>query len=663
MSNITLKKIVLRNFQSFGNNYTEIDLSSTKSTLILGENLDTGGNNGAGKSTLINAICYILYNKPLEDITLKNLVNDINSGKKTLMEVRLFFSKGDVEYEIYRSNGTSVNVQVIENGHQITQAGNADKQIVDILGISYNLFTKVVIFDGDVVPFLKCKVADQRDLVEELFKITVLTEKADKLKLISKDTEQSIKVQEAVIKQKQSQIDSHIKQINEAEQRVKRWDIDKVDRISKLENEIQLLKTINFEEEKQLHQVIKDLEVEIHPLNLELSEINNKKNVISGDKNALNSDKNSLRNEKNTLLSNKVKFQNDKVSLEKEIISLTGEIEKLEKEIEHLELAQCPYCMQDWFGQAAVKRITDKKELRDSRSKLLIEKSDKKNINTIDSKILEINSMTDELDKAMVELDKAMAELDLLIVEIQKEATGVESKIKDIKVNISEVKQCIKYSSIEEVIKAESSTQSVEEKLQDVIKSENPHIEAYDQLKNQPTEDIMYDELNELKKLLEHQQFLIKLLTNKDSFVRKNILNMNIPFLNSKLAKHTKDLGLPHTVKFDNDMGCTVSKYGREIEYSSLSKGEKKRVNLSLAFAFREVLHFLHAHVNAMFMDEIDGSLDTQGVESMFKFIKQKSRDDNMGLWIISHRPEAVGRFDKTVIFRKENSFSSFIEG
>jgi DNA repair exonuclease SbcCD ATPase subunit len=62
-----------------------------------------------------------------------------------------------------------------------------------------------------------------------------------------------------------------------------------------------------------------------------------------------------------------------------------------------------------------------------------------------------------------------------------------------------------------------------------------------------------------------------------------------------------------------------------------------------------------------LFIDEIDASLDSSGVDSVFKLLKQKVRDDQIGMWIISHRPEAVGRFDHTLTVRKENGFSNIV--
>ena len=79
-----------RNFLSTGSQFTEVFLDKSTTTLIIGEN-------GAGKSTILDAICYALFNKPLDGISLQRLVNVNNSIKNTLMEVRIFFTKKNGE--------------------------------------------------------------------------------------------------------------------------------------------------------------------------------------------------------------------------------------------------------------------------------------------------------------------------------------------------------------------------------------------------------------------------------------------------------------------------------------------------------------------------------------------------------------------------------------
>lgn len=575
-SPIQFQAVHLKNFLSFGNNLTEIDLTYFGSTLIVGENMDANSNNGAGKTTIINAITYALFNKPFDNISLQRLINSTNNTKNTLMEVRLFLRKGDDEYEIYRCRGETFNIQILCNGEDVTLdsvVGN-DKFVQEIIGMSYELFTKIIIFSGNSTPFLMLPVSQQRAQIEELFNITLLTEKAVILKEKIKQTESDINVQEALIKQQENAVKVYLKQLKEAEERVKRWINEKWDKIEALKSSMDDVKDVDMDYERTLHETIKDLQKELAQVNSEIT-------LMSRDKNAL-----------------------DK------------EVAAMEKELEHLLEAKCPYCLQEYAG--AEQKLEEKKTLYEETK----------------AKHLE------------------------LVVEL-----GVKSgEKKDLEHDLHTVKSEVKFASIEKALQVAATAASAAQRIKELESAENPHVEALEALKKTAAVEVDYDDLNALKKELDHQQFLLKLLTDKNSFIRRRIINQTIPFLNGRLNTYTKELGLQHIVKFDDDMSCTVSEYGRELDFGNLSSGEKKRVNMSLSLAFRDVLHHLHSKVNCLFIDEIDASLDNSGVEAVFKLLKTKTRDDGLGLWIISHRPEAVGRFDRNMIVRKENGFSQIIE-
>lgn len=573
---INFSGLHLRNFLSFGNNLTEIDLTYFGSTLIVGENVDANSNNGAGKTTIINAICYALFNKPFDNISLQRLINSTNNSKSTLMEVRLFLRKGDDEYEIYRCRGETFNIQVLCNGEDITLdsvSGN-DKLVEEIIGMSYELFTKIIVFSGNSIPFLMLPVSQQRSQIEELFKITLLTEKAILLKEKIKQTEGDINIQEALIKQQENAVKLYRKQIKDAEDRISRWDMDRDAQAEKLLTQLTASDGVDMELEKQLHDLIAELE----PKALKLEQ-------------AYKTEKNGLDN-------------------------ATKELKRLWSEHQHLEEAKCPYCLQQ-FADA-------------------------------NAKIEEI--------LADIEMQNALSDAATDAVEYQAE------ELRKVKEQIDEAKGLIKFGSLAQAIQAQAAAASAQQKIDDLLSAFNPHIEALESLKRNAVDEINFDMINALKKELDHQQFLLKLLTDKNSFIRRRIINQTIPFLNGRLNTYTKELGLQHIVKFDDDMSCTVSEYGRELDFGNLSSGEKKRVNLSLSLAFRDVLHHLHAKVNCLFIDEIDASLDNSGVENVFKLLKSKTRDDGLGMWIISHRPEAAGRFDRSIIVRKENGFSQIVE-
>jgi DNA repair exonuclease SbcCD ATPase subunit len=155
---------------------------------------------------------------------------------------------------------------------------------------------------------------------------------------------------------------------------------------------------------------------------------------------------------------------------------------------------------------------------------------------------------------------------------------------------------------------------------------------------------------------------LLKLLTDKNSFIRKNIISKTIPFLNKRIAYYTTKLNLPHVVLFQPDMSCEISQIGRELDHGNLSNGEKKKLNLSLCLAFRDVLTYLHSKVNVLLTDEIDGgTISGPDLDALITMLKSKAWDDNISIFVISHRSEFDGRCDNTLVIRKEGGFSSLI--
>jgi DNA repair exonuclease SbcCD ATPase subunit len=166
--------------------------------------------------------------------------------------------------------------------------------------------------------------------------------------------------------------------------------------------------------------------------------------------------------------------------------------------------------------------------------------------------------------------------------------------------------------------------------------------------------------MNELCKLRDHQDFLMKLLTNKDSFIRKKIIDQNLAFLNHRLAHYLTEIGLPHTVKFKSDLEVEISMYGKEFDFDNLSRGERTRLILSLSWSFRDVFENMNDKINLLFVDELlDNGLDTSGVESAVAILKKMGRDNKRNIYLISHRDELLGRIPNVLKVIKEGGFTT----
>jgi DNA repair exonuclease SbcCD ATPase subunit len=577
MKNITFKKVTFANFMSFGNLMTEVNLETPGTNFILGENLDEGGSSGAGKTTVISAISYALYDKIPSGVSKDKLINRTNEKKNTVMEVNLYFDCGEDEYQVTRTRGARNSVQLWENGTDITPDSivNFNDKVETIFGMSFQLFSLVVMFNGNARPFLDLGVGEQRNLIEELLRITTLSRKANAMKKEIGLTERAIDMQKTLISQQELQNKTYWRHVEEAKERVKRWTTTRDAQLMEIQAKLDRVAGIDLDAEEALHVELKKLTTKLSPLKQE------------------------VRTQKA-----------DNEARKKEL-------QKLSDELGHLIEAKCPYCLQK-FEDAEAK-------IAELREKIRIKTGER-------------DTVFESLTADEIEVDR-----------INDEIEAIEAKIQ--------------HSDLAALLQIKSNADSLNAKMLELANQDNPHVEALNALVNEGEIKIDRATLDELVKLLNHQQVLVKLLTDKNSFIRKDIISKNIPFLNKRIGYYTQKLNLPHIVNFMPDMSCEISQYNRSLDHGNLSNGEKKRLNLALCLAFRDTRTYLHSKVNVLFTDEVDGgSLDTNSIEALIHLLKTKAWDDHICIYIISHRPEFEGRCDKTVAVRKDGGFSQLMQ-
>ena len=164
-----------------------------------------------------------------------------------------------------------------------------------------------------------------------------------------------------------------------------------------------------------------------------------------------------------------------------------------------------------------------------------------------------------------------------------------------------------------------------------------------------------------MEDLHRHQEFLYKLLTAKDSFIRTRIIEQNLTYLNQRLAFFLGKVKLPHTVVFQPDLTVRIEELGRELDFDNLSRCEINRLILSLSWAFRDVWENLYQNINLLFLDElIDSGMDTAGVESALAILKKMSRERGKNIFLISHKDELIGRVNNVLRVVKENGFTQY---
>jgi len=567
---------------SVGNATQGINFDRQDLTLVLGENMDLGGDgsrNGTGKTTIINALSYAMYGTALSNIRKDNLVNKTN-GKNML--VSLEFTVGNQDYKIERGRKPNLLKFYIDNketeADDNAQGDSRETQdaIENILGMSHDMFKHIMALNTYTEPFLSLKSNEQRTIIEQLLGITMLSERAEKIKELNRTTKEDITKEEFRIRAVQDANKRIEEQIESLKRRQGLWVTKHDNDIKELEKALSSLQEINIEQEIQAHKDHKAWDQKRKDINDLSGQISRTKLDIT-------------REEKT--------------------------ISKVSKEIETLKTHQCHTCGQPFHDAKHESVLASKQEDLDGARKNFTEHS------------------------------QLLSEL-----EVAFEALGVLGKPPK-----------MFYDKEEDAIQHRTTIEGLVTQIASKKAEIDPYAEQIDEMTNQALEEISYDTLNELTKLQEHQEFLLKLLTSKDSFIRKKIIEQNLSYLNARLTHYLDRIGLPHTVVFQNDLTVSIEELGRELDFDNLSRGERNRLILSMAWAFRDVFESLYTPINVLFIDEmIDNGLDTQGVESALALLKQMSRERHKSIWLVSHRDELAGRVENILKVVKEGGFTSY---
>jgi DNA repair exonuclease SbcCD ATPase subunit len=685
---IHIKKLTVKNFMSVGNATQGIDFDRRDLTLVLGENLDLGGDgsrNGTGKTTIINALSYALYGNALSNIRKDNLVNKTN-GKNML--VSLDFSVGGQDYRIER--GRKPNVLKFYVNHEAqaatdeAQGENKETQevIERIMGMSHDMFKHVLALNTYTEPFLSLKANDQRAIIEQLLGITLLSERADRIKELNRLTRDSISQEEFRIRAEQEANKRIEEQIESLRRRQVMWQKKYDSDLQVLVAQYDDLSRINIEVELQAHRdlsVWSDQKKQQETYNslvarstawkqkhqAELQSAGRAyldKNRISIDTELAAWSQLAEYNQKskdiadlNKLIERCVQDENKEGKL----------VEKLRAEIEELKNHKCYACGQD-FHDANHESVLASKEKALQEAALQALATNTQWIEHTDAllKLGELGTKPVTHYKTEAEAIRHASEL----ASLKQAVDAKESEVDPFAEQLAELTEvdpgpqpATHYDTEAEAIKHSSQVASLLAQITNKHGETDPYTEQIDEMTGQALQTVSYDHLNELTRVQEHQDFLLKLLTSKDSFVRKKIIDQNLSYLNSRLTHYLDRMGLPHTVKFMNDLSVNIEELGRELDFDNLSRGERTRLILSMSWAFRDVWESLYHPINLLFIDElIDNGLDTAGVENALGLLKRMSRERNKSVWLVSHRDELAGRVENILKVVKENGFTSY---
>ena len=582
---LTIKELTVKNFMSVGNQAQAINFANKNLVLVIGENMDLGGDdagarNGTGKTTIINALSYVFFGEALTNIRRDNLVNKTNE-KGMLVSVK--FVKNNVEYVIERgrkpqtfrffANNIEQNVDSNE-----AQGENRETQheINKLIGMTHAMFKNIIALNTYTQPFLSTKQAEQREIIEQLLGITLLSQKADLLKEKMKSTKTEITEEKYKIDSRIAANEKIQESIESLKIRSSAWQTQRDEDIKKFKDAIAELEKVDIKAELDAHKSLQ------------------------------------AHKENSTALRS---LEKEKAYHEHSLTRAESNVGKAEADLDYAKDAKCPTCEQP---------------LNDEKHKKLHEK-----------------------------LNITLTESKSDVERLQSDLAKIQQGIDDIG-DIGQVPDTY-YESIDEAYNHKGSLKDLKRQLEQTDKGTNPYAEQIEDLTQKAIQKIDYTKINDLEDLYRHQEFLYKLLTAKDSFIRTKIIEQNLTYLNQRLAYFLGKVKLPHTVTFQSDLTVRIEELGRELDFDNLSRGERNRLILSLSWAFRDVWESLYQQINLLFIDElVDAGMDISGVESSMAVLKDMSRTQNKNIFLISHKDELVSRVNSVLKVVKENGFTNY---
>ena len=565
---IVFEKIRWKNFLSTGNVFTEVDLTSHKTNLIV-------GTNGAGKSTVLDALTFSLFGKPFRKINKPMLVNSINE-KNCVVEVE--FNIGKNNYKIIR--GIKPNVfEIYQNGQMLDQSSNAvdyQKQLEqNVLKMNYKSFTQIVVLGSSTfVPFMKLPVASRREIIEDILDIQIFSVMNTLLKDKVRENNDELKELEYHLKLSTDKIELQKNYMLELEKKTK----------SEIEKKQTIVEMLNVDKFSTLKNIADQTVV--------LADYNNQLKTLSDNKKKLK--------QLNTF---RAKIQQKIANCKKETEFFINN---------HV----CPTCTQEISQEFRDQKVTD------GDTELL----------TLETGFTELETeiqKEEERETQFMSLSEQIVEVNSLITQLNYEVSSLDQQIKE------------RQSEIEDLNAPTSSKKTEFEKL-------TAYVDEKKTIK---------DRVISSKKDKDTLSVAGQLL--KDNGIKSRIIKRYLPAMNKLIGDYLRKMDFYVNFTLDENFEETIKSRYRDIfSYESFSEGEKSRIDLALLLTWRSIAKLKNSvDTNLLILDEIfDGSLDASGTSELGWILR--NFDENTNVFVISHKENLDGKFDRTIKFDKVKNFS-----
>jgi len=618
---LIFKKLWFKNFLSFGNNITTIRLDEAGLTAIMGENLDAGGEdsrNGVGKSAISDAFIYAIFGDVIRDIPNAQLVNKmIRKGQSML--VGLEFEKDGFEFLIERGEKPSKllffrkpisdqndirarneNTYIYEFSRNKTET---NAEIRKLMGLNMTLAEYVLVNSSESAPFSRMKEEERREVIESLLGFNILSQRAEDLSEERKDLKKMLVSKEATIQATKAANARIQNEITSLKQKAQQWEREHTKEITEIKETIRALEQVDVATEIEVITLLQEVQSQ-------LKEVQARQQVHTTE----------LRMTKSDL----DRYENLYKQAQTNIDRFVDTLAQIDKSL-------CPTCNQHWVPKPEQRMhiLNDLEVCRRDQHK------------------------HHENQKVAAQLLEMM---------LQESATILDER-KVLDEQISELNQIpLTFDSIHEAAAAEANLKSLRDSLEVIIQETNPHTDAIVGLQENALQQVDEDELRELRRLVEHYNLLISLLTSNDSFLRKSIIIRWMPKLNQRIAHYLVLLQLPHKVKFNPDLTLSITDYGQEFAWNGLSKGQRQRVTIALNLAFQDVFEMMNYKTNVLMVDElIDNGICQRGAENSVDILRDRVAHRNKNVLLVTHRQDIASQIPNQLLVRMKHK-QSWIE-
>lgn len=550
-------KLKWRNFNSYGNKWSEIDFTSAEGSFV-----QISGPNGAGKTSLQSILKFALYGK-VGDKKLKDIPNRLN--KNCEVEIELISNNRNVIIKRgLEPNYFDVSAEGIESiGDQAGKLNVQDILENEIFGIPFYVFSNIISLSiNDFKSFIRMTPNDKRQIIDKIIGLSIINKMYEILKIDIKkiyETDNKLMMQSDVLN---SQLERTMNQLEQLSKKIIESATEKQEDINSKINSLNKLKQ-QFKEKFDKQKKI----------------INDFSNKINDNKSLLQEAKFHIKN-----ISHKIKLYDN---------------------------AKCPECGSNLHTEWHEEQLN--------------------------SYTLEKNRWQNSVQELQLAIEKEVANKE----KIEENQEEIRRKLNKIEANNSILRD--ELNKIQNLNYIDDQTTSMKTLIDDT------KIQL----------DSLKDEKNKIENKLQFYKIVEDALTDKG--IKQLAIKTILPTINSQIYQLMKELNLDFKLSFTEDWTSVVTHLGQEVNPSTLSTGENKKLDMAVILAIIKLMKLKFPGLNILFLDEVMSSLDSDSSHHILQILSKLSKDLNLHIFVVNHSNIESTLFDYKIDIQKTNGFSNLI--